>query len=70
MEDIKKTLGFDFRVSFYIQNAKILLDEAVVNANISKIRNMQLHLPKFDSEVKTVYNIIEELKDYFRFSSV
>lgn len=66
MEDIKKTLGFDFRVSFYIQNAKILLDEAVVNANISKIRNMQLHLPKFDSEVKTVYNIIEELKDYYK----
>ena len=62
IKDIKKALGFDFRATFYSQNAQNLLDDEVVNANLSRINEIASHLENTDFDIEDASLVIEELR--------
>ena len=52
IKDIKKALGFDFRATFYSQNAQNLLDDEVVNANLNRINEIASRLENTDFDIE------------------
>ena len=62
IKDIKKALGFDFRATFYSQNAQNLLDDEVVNANLNRINEIASRLENTDFDIEDASLVIEELR--------
>ena len=59
IKDIKKVLNFDFRATYYSQNAENLLDDKVVKANIARIHDITSKLENTDAEISGRYNNIK-----------
>lgn len=66
IKDIKKMLNFDFRATFYSQNAENFLDNDVVSVNINRINEIISHLPSIDFKTEDVSLAIEELRRNYR----
>ncbi|MBO5107768.1 MAG: hypothetical protein J6B97_04950 [Bacteroidales bacterium] len=62
IKDIKKVLNFDFRATFYSQNAENLLDDKVVKANVARIHDITSKLENVDTEIEDASLIVEELR--------
>ena len=62
IKEIKKALGFDFRATFYSQNAENLLDGEVVKDNINRVNEIASHLASNDVETDDASLVIEELR--------
>ena len=60
IKDIKKVLNFDFRATFYSQNAENLLDDKVVKANVARIHDITSKLENVDTEIEDASLIVEE----------